>query len=455
MKTKSLTEGNPLKLILMFAIPIFFGNLFQILYSLVDIKVVGKILGADALAAVGSVTTLSILLTGFFNGLTMGFSVLTARHFGSGDEKSLKKNVAGSIVLSIVTGLVIISLVVLFLKNILHLLSVPDEQFDMAYSYIVILVHGMFVTLSYNLMANTLRALGDTLRPLIFLIISSITNVGLDIFLIYYCSMGVVGAAVATLLSQVLSVIMCLTYIWRKYPILHVKRKDFDINRELVVSMYQSGLSMGLMNSLVNFGTLVLQSGINTLGSSTIVAHTAARKVFEIWNLPTSCLGQTMATFCGQNFGAKKYDRLKKGIKTALGIGACWVVLVVIMSQTIASYLIKFITSSTDPEVIYWGSKYLEIDMLFIIVTVFIVVLRNSMQGFGDYVTPLVSSFIELLGKLVFTFVFVSKFGYWAIIWTEPIIWILMVIPLIIMTLRNPYVMGKNEIFNKQGAYNK
>lgn len=443
MKTNSLTEGKPLKLILMFTIPIFFGNLFQILYSLVDIKVVGRILGEEALAAVGSVTTLSILLTGFFNGLTMGFSVLTARHFGSGDEKALKKNVAGGVILSLITGAIIIGVVVFFLKDILRLLSVPENQFEMAYSYILIVVLGMFVTLSYNMMANTLRALGDTVRPLIFLVISSITNVILDILLIYFVNMGVVGAAVATLLSQVLSVVLCISYIWKKYPVLHVRREDFDMNKDLVIQMYQSGLSMGLMNSLVNFGSLVLQSGINTLGASTIVAHTAARKVFEIWNLPTSCLGQAMATFCGQNYGARKYDRLQKGILTSIGIGACWVALVFVMAHTISPYLISFITSSSDTEVIYWGSKYLEIDMSFLIVTVFIVVLRNSMQGFGDYITPIVSSFIELVGKLVFTFVFVSRFGYWAIIWTEPIIWIIMVIPLIIMTLKNPYVRGK------------
>ena len=208
--------------------------------------------------------------------------------------------------------------------------------------------------------------------------------------------------------------------------------------------LYQNGLSMGLMSSLVNFGTVVLQSGINQLGTSIIVAHTAARKVFEIWNLPISVMGSAMATYCGQNYGAGKYGRIREGIKGALGLGAVWAVVVFIMAHTISPYLIRFITSSESPEIIYWGRKYLEYDMSFIILCVGIVVLRNSMQGFGDYKTPVFSSFIELMGKVVFTFTFVRFFGYWGIIWTEPVIWVLMVIPLIIQTWRNPVVHSQD-----------
>ena len=440
----TLTEGNPVKLIVLFAIPIFLGNLFQILYSLIDTKIVGSTLGETALASVGSVSTLYNLLTGFFNGLTLGFSVVTARFYGSGEEKALKKNIAGAITLGFGTAIVLITLTAVFLKPILRLLQVPAEQIDMSYSYIVVLVWGMFITLAYNLCANTLRATGDSVTPLIYLVISSLVNVGLDYFFILNLHLGVAGAAYATVIAQFLSVVLCLIRIYRGFPILHVGREDFQFDREQLWQLYQNGLSMGLMSSLVNFGTVVLQSGINQLGTSIIVAHTAARKVFEIWNLPISVMGSAMATYCGQNYGAGKYGRIREGIKGALGLGAVWAVVVFIMAHTISPYLIRFITSSESPEIIYWGRKYLEYDMSFIILCVGIVVLRNSMQGFGDYKTPVFSSFIELMGKVVFTFTFVRFFGYWGIIWTEPVIWVLMVITLIIQTWRNPVVHSQD-----------
>lgn len=440
----TLTEGNPVKLIVLFAIPIFLGNLFQILYSLIDTKIVGSTLGETALASVGSVSTLYNLLTGFFNGLTLGFSVVTARFYGSGEEKALKKNIAGAITLGFGTAIVLITLTAVFLKPILRLLQVPAEQIDMSYSYIVVLVWGMFITLAYNLCANTLRATGDSVTPLIYLVISSLVNVGLDYFFILNLHLGVAGAAYATVIAQFLSVVLCLIRIYRGFPILHVGREDFQFDREQLWQLYQNGLSMGLMSSLVNFGTVVLQSGINQLGTSIIVAHTAARKVFEIWNLPISVMGSAMATYCGQNYGAGKYGRIREGIKGALGLGAVWAVVVFIMAHTISPYLIRFITSSDSPEIIYWGRKYLEYDMSFIILCAGIVVLRNSMQGFGDYKTPVFSSFIELMGKVVFTFTFVRFFGYWGIIWTEPVIWVLMVIPLIIQTWRNPVVHSQD-----------
>lgn len=439
----NLTEGRPVKLILLFAIPVFLGNLFQICYSLVDTKIVGRILGETALAAVGSVSVLYTLLTGFFNGLSLGFSVLTARFYGSGEERRLKENVAGAVTLGFLTAAVIITVVAVFIRPILTLLNVPPGQVDMALSYITPLVWGMFVTLAYNLCANTLRAIGDSLTPLVFLVIAALTNVGLDYLFILVFDMGVRGAAVATLASQLLSVVLCLIRIRQGFPVLHIAREHFVLSRDRIVLLYQSGLSMGLMSSLVNFGSLVLQSGINQLGTNIIVAHTAARKIFEIWGLPVSVLGSSMATYCGQNYGAGRYDRIRQGMKGVLLIGAVWDGIVFVLAHTVSPYLIRFLTSSDNEEIIYWGTMYLRVDMSFLLVCLFIVILRNCMQGFGDHRTPVLSSFIELVGKLVFTFVFVRLFGYWGIIWTEPVIWFLMVIPLVVMTLRNPVI--KNE----------
>lgn len=443
-RTLNLTEGEPLSLILRFAIPIFLGNLFQLLYSLIDTKIVGSTLGENALAAVGSVSTLTNLLVGFFNGLTLGFSVITARHFGSGDEEKLKRNVAGTILLGYGTTIVIVGVVFLCLKPILLLLHVPQEQFAMSYAYIAVLVPGMLVTFAYGACSNVLRAVGDSVTPLIFLILSAVLNVGLDYLFILNFEMGVAGAAVATVLSQMVSVVLCLIHIRKNVPILQVSRCHFKLERKQVAEMFESGLSMGLMSSLVNFGTLVLQTGINSLGTSIIVAHAAARKVFEIWNLPVSVLGSTMATYSSQNMGAGNYTRIRDGLKKTLLLGLGWAVVVILMAFTISRQLIGFIASSDSEEILYWGSTYLKFDMSFLMVCVLIVVLRNTMQGIGDYVTPVVSSFIELAGKLLFTFFVVRRFAYWGVIWTEPLIWIAMVIPLIVMIIRNP-VMKKSE----------
>ena len=432
MKTKTLTEGTPWKQIMLFSITIFWGNVFQLLYSLVDTKIVGSTLGTEALAAVGSVSTLHTLMTGFLNGLTLGFSLITAMCFGAKNRKRLKKTFAAAISLGVLTTLALVLMLMIFLHPVLNLLHVPQAQFEMAYAYISVLIVGLFATLFYNLCANTLRAIGDALTPLVFLIVATVSNIGLDYLFILGFQMGVQGAAYATVLAQLLSVVLCLIRIFRKFPILHIQKEDFRFDRELMAEMYKSGLSMGLMSCLVGIGTILLQSAINTLGTTVIVAHTAARKVFELVSLPNSVLGSAMATYCGQNYGARRFDRIRQGIRASLIIAAVWAVVVFLICHTIEGKLIQFVASTTNPDVIYWGSTYLKVDMSFIVICGVIVILRNSMQGFGDRVIPVFSSCIELAGKIMFAFVFAPMFAYWGIIWAEPMVWIAMVIPLIV-----------------------
>lgn len=417
MKTKTLTEGTPWKQIMLFSIPIFWGNVFQLLYSLVDTKIVGSTLGTEALAAVGSVSTLHTLMTGFLNGLTLGFSLITAMCFGAKNRKRLKKTFAAAISLGVLTTLALVLMLMIFLHPVLNLLHVPQAQFEMAYAYISVLIVGLFATLFYNLCANTLRAIGDALTPLVFLIVATVSNIGLDYLFILGFQMGVQGAAYATVLAQLLSVVLCLIRIFRKFPILHIQKEDFRFDRELMAEMYKSGLSMGLMSCLVGIGTILLQSAINTLGTTVIVAHTAARKVFELVSLPNSVLGSAMATYCGQNYGARRFDRIRQGIRASLIIAAVWAVVVFLICHTIEGKLIQFVASTTNPDVIYWGSTYLKVDMSFIVICGVIVILRNSMQGFGDRVIPVFSSCIELAGKIIFAFVFAPMFAYWGIIW--------------------------------------
>ena len=440
---KSLTEGKPMKLILLFALPVLLGNVFQLFYSLVDTKIVGQTLGTAPLSAVGSVSTLYDLLNGFINGLTLGFSLITARHFGSKNQKALKKSVADSIVMgSIVTCLIVVG-VALFLKPIMNLLNVKEAQYDMAYSYILILVIGLFVTAVYNTCANLLRAIGDSVTPLIYLGLAAVGNIALDYLFILGFHMGVEGAGYATVLAQFLSVVLCLWRIRKHFPILHVGKEDFKGMKSRAVEMMQSGLSMGLMSCLVNFGTVALQTSINMLGTQIIVAHTAARKVCAIMGLPVMVLSASIATFAGQNYGARRFDRVKQGLKDTLLLGILWSGIVFIGTHLFAGMLISFLASTHDQTVIYWGSTYLKVDMSLFVICAFVCILRNAMQGFGDLVTPIVSSGVELVTKVVFAMVFVKMFDYWGIIWAEPVAWFLMVIPLIVMTIKSPVINEK------------
>ena len=436
---KDLTKGKPSTLILSFALPVFLGNLLQLTYSLADTRIVGSFLKEDALAAVGATSPLSGLIIGFLMGLANGFAIVTAQKFGAGNREEVRKSFALSLVMGSVISLILTVLGLLFLHPILRFLNVPDHLTGTARQYIFIIIAGMLATFLYDTCAASLRALGDTVTPLVILAVSVTLNIAGDLFFILVVKAGVQGAAVATVLSQTLAFLICWFYMIRRYEILRLKKKDFfGLERNMMKNMLSAGLSMGLVSSLVNLGTLILQTGINTLGTSVIVAHTAARKVFEIWGLPVTVLGATMATYSGQNYGAGKYDRITSGLKAALMLGCGWAVMVMIMAYTISTCLVGFIASTQNAEILYWGTTYLRVDMLFEMVCVWIVILRNTMQGVGDYKTPIFSSFLELACKIVFTAVFVRYFGYWGVIWTEPVTWIIMVIPLIVMLKKNP-----------------
>lgn len=444
---KDLTNGKPIKLIFQFALPVLVGNIFQLLYNLIDTRIVGETLGEQALAAVGATNSINSLIIGFLLGLTNGFAINVAKSFGAKDEKGVRKATAMTATLGILTTLVLTVISVTFLMPLLRVLNTPDEVIQQSYGFIRIIFLGMIVTLSYNICASVLRAIGDTITPLIFLIISTILNVGLDYLFILGFNMGVEGAAYATVLAQVCSVIMCLVYIWRKYPVLHLKREDFKVDWHYVKQMYSTGLSMGFMLSLVSLGTVALQSAINTFGTKTIVAHTAARKITEIFMLMFGVCGTVMTTYCGQNLGAGKISRIKEGIRSVIIITWIWSGIVIISSYTMAPWLVHMVTGTTDPEIIKTAVLYLKINTVFYFVPSVITVLRNAMQGIGDHTTPILSSMIELVGKVLVVIVLVPHLDYMGIILAEPIVWILMVIPLIIKIKKNP-ILKEKEITN-------
>ena len=438
-----LTTGNPIKQMIKFALPVCLGNIFQLFYSLADTRIVGSTLGESSLASVGATTSISTLLIGFLSGMTNGFSIVVAQQFGEKNEKKIKKTVAGSLFLGLVISIIISIVSISFLDEILKILNVSEELYNESTLYIKVILLGITATMFYNAFAGILRAIGDTFAPLMFLIIACGLNIFLDLFFILKLGLGVSGAGLATVISQGFSVLLCIIYMWKKYPIFRVEKKDFFIKLELLKRLFYSGFSMAMMMSLVFFGTLALQTAINTFGTNIIVAHTASRKLTEFFMLPFSVFGITMATYCGQNKGANEPERIKKGIWEALFITWGWSVIVIILSYTIAPFLIYMVTGTTNREIILTSQKYLRINTIFYFVPATISILRNAMQGIGDHFTPIFSSGLELIGKISVVVFLVPSLEYFGIIISEPIVWVVMVIPLIIKIIKNP--IFKNE----------
>lgn len=435
---KDLTKGNPAVLILTFALPIFLASVLQLTYSLVDTRIVGSFLGEDALTAVGATTALSNLILQFLMGLCNGFAIICAQRFGAKDTEGLKRAFGSSLTLGAIVTVLLTVCGLLFLHPILTFLNVPTERMEMAYQYIFVIIAGLAATFFYDVFAATLRAIGDTVTPLIVLAISVFLNIVGDLFAVVVLQAGVIGAAAATVLSQAIAAAVCAFYLWKRYEILHISLQDLvPADRKLRRLMLSSGLSMGFMSSLVNIGSLTLQTSINKLGQDIIVAHTAARKISEIFMIMFSVFGQTMATYCGQNLGAGKIDRIKKGIFLAIGYTYIWCLLNILVSYTIGDWLIYMVTGSKRAEIIEPALRYLRFDTLFYFVTAIVCIVRNAMQGLGERIVPLISSSCEMLGKIVIAGTLVPWLGYTGVILAEPIVWFIMVIPLLwrILTL--------------------
>ena len=436
---KDLTKGKPSVLILTFALPIFLANLLQLTYSIVDTRIVGTFLGENMLAAVGATTTLSNLIIGFLLGLSNGFAIVTAQKFGAKDIRAVKKSFATAIILGVSTALVLTVVGLVFLHPILRFLNIPDELFKESASYISVIIAGLLATFLYDICAAVLRAIGDTITPLIILAISVALNVAGDIFFVVIVKAGVRGAAVATVLAQLIAFVVCAFYMVKKYDILRLSRTDFKgMESAMVKNMLGGGLSMGFMSSLVNIGSLTLQTAINKLGQDIIVAHTAARKISEIFMVMFTVFGQTMATYCGQNIGAGKVDRVKKGIRLSILYTCIWCTLVIIASYTIGGWLVYLVTGSSNDAVIVNATNYLKIDTIFYYVTAVICIVRNAMQGLGEHITPLISSSLEMIGKIIIAATLVPVMGYTGVIIAEPLVWFIMVIPLIVKIYRMP-----------------
>lgn len=442
---KDLTKGRPIRVILQFAIPVLIGNLFNLLYNLADIRIIGSFLGTEALAAIGSVSTLNDLLVLFLIGLANGFAVKSALFYGMGRKDSVKKTFSHSLFYGLAITLILVIFCVLSLQPILNLLHVTGKHREAAAAYITVIMYGLFFTILYNSMVAILRSVGDVFTPLLFLVFSTILNVILDLVCVGALGMGVQGAAWATFVAQLVSVLLCFFYIRVRYPFLHFSVKDMKPDIEFDRSLLSAGFSMGLMSCLVQFGTLTLQGAINTLGTNVIVAHAATRKLTTVYMMPFSTLGTTMSTYVSQNYGAGKTDRIFKGLQVTLLMSYIWCGVVLVISYTICPVLIHLITDTDVQEVMYTGALYQKVDTLFYVFVPTISILRNSLQGLGVHIVPVISSGLELSGKMLIAIFLTPVLGYWAIIWSEPIVWAIMLVPLVFSMWRKLKTMRRES----------
>lgn len=443
-----LLKGSIAKALILFMIPLLISRVFQQLYNTVDTMIVGNFLGDEALAAMGASSAVYELLVGFSLGIGNGLSIVAARSFGTGDEKLLKRSVAGSLVIGAGITAAIMLLSRVSLMPLLRLLKTPEEIIQESYSYVAVLTLFVGVMFAYNLLAGLLRAIGNSVVPLVFLVMSAFLNIILDILFITRFSMGIKGAAVATVVAQGISAVLCLVYIVIRCRILIPSKEHFRFDKNLYGELLGQGFSMGFMMAIVSTGTVILQSAINGLGYLTIAGHTAARKLNSFCMMPVSVTGMALSTFVSQNRGAGQGERIRKGVCYANLISVFWGVVLMAILYPGAPSLVKAISGSSEKIVLDIGTWYMWLNAPFYAVLGILFNLRYSLQGLGRKLIPLVSSIIEFLGKILFVILIIPRTGYLGVIICEPVIWCLMCLQLLYSFYRNPYVrqFGKRAL---------
>lgn len=429
--TRDMTVGNPVKLIISFSIPLLIGNLFQQLYSMVDAVIVGQFLGVDALAAVGTTGALSFLILGFVMGMTGGFSVLIAQRFGAGDYDEMRHTVAMSAILSVALCVVMTFISMVFCWQLLEIMNTADNIIGMAYDYIIVIFAGTTANVLYNLLSGILRALGDSKTPLYFLILSSLLNVGLDLLFIINFQMGVAGAGYATVFSQFVSGLLCLIYMTKKFPILRFQRQDWTFRPSTCLLLLKIGSPMAFQFSITAIGVVTMQSAVNSFGSATTAAFTAASKVESLTQQLMATLSTTTATFVGQNLGAGKPERIREGVRRCRQITDISSLILIVFVYVFWRSLVSLFISGDQPEVYDAARTYLYIVMAFYLPLGWVNIFRNALQGMGEAFVPLMGGVMELVMRVVVALIAVP-FGFWAVCLASPMAWIGAGIPLLI-----------------------
>ena len=422
--TKDMTEGPPLKLILGFFIPMLFGLLFQQLYNMADTIIVGKFLGVKALAAVGSTGSINFMIIGFCLGVCSGFAIPVAQKFGEKNMKALRRFVANSGWLAAIFAVVMTFAVCIFCRHILVLMQTPEDIIEGAYSYIFVIFLGIPATYLYNLLSCTIRSLGDSTTPLIFLVFSSVVNVLLDLFTILVLDMGVAGAGWATITAQAVSGILCLIYMRRKFTILKMDEEEWKPDRHYMKILCNMGIPMGLQYSITAIGSVILQTSVNSLGSMAVASVTAGSKISMFFCCPFDALGSTMATYGGQNVGARKLDRIDKGLKAGTLIGCIYAVAAFAVLLFMGQWVALMFVDPGETEILKNTQLFLIANSLFFIPLLGVNVVRFMIQGLGYPRLAILAGVCEMAARSFVGFCLVPLFGYLAVCIANPVAWI-------------------------------
>lgn len=446
--TKDMTSGSPMKLILQFCIPLFFGMLFQQFYSMMDTIIVGKFLGVGALAAVGATGSINFMIIGFCMGVCNGFAIPVAQQFGAGDYHALRKYVANSVWLSIAFSGVMTVAVCVFCRRILLLMNTPADIMDGAFRYIFVIFLGIPVVYLYNLLSGIIRSLGDSKSPLIFLIFSSVLNIVLDMVLILVFHMGVSGAAWATVISQAISGAACLIYMIKRFDILKMSGEEWQADGIYMKNLCNMGIPMGLQYSITAIGSVILQTAVNTLGSMAVAAIAAAAKIGMFFCCPFDAMGSTMATYTGQNVGAGKLERVSAGMKSTCVLGLVYSVLAFVVLALSGKTIALLFVSPSEHAILQDVNRYLVISAAFFFPLALVNIVRFTIQGLGFSRFAILAGVCEMAARSLVGMGFVPVFGYIAACFASPVAWLcadLFLIPAYLYVMKKLYRMMGHE----------
>lgn len=420
---QSMTAGSPLRLILVFMVPLLLGNLFQQFYNIVDAMIVGRLLGADALAAVGSSSSVQFLVLGFCMGSCAGFGIPVSQRFGAEDMQGLRRYVYHSLVVTAVIAVGLTAATALLCPLIMRIMQTPDNIYRDAYQYLLVIFLGIPFTLLYNLLSSLLRAVGNSKAPFLFLAVSTFLNVFLDLFCIAVLHLGCAGAAIATVMSQALSGLACLVYIIRCMPVLHPLRADCRWNGPIARNLVIMGVPMGLQYSVTAIGSMVMQSANNGLGSIYVSGFTAGTKVKQLMLCPFDAVSTAMATFVGQNMGARRMDRVKQGIRITLATAVGYGLVAGVIMNFGGQFLGGLFVDKSNASVIDAAAQYMgALGVLYWLLAI-LDVTRYAIQSLGYSGRSVISGAMEMIARIVVAMIFVPLYGYTAICWTDQAAW--------------------------------
>lgn len=426
--TKDMTAGAPFRLILNFAMPLLLGSILQQTYSLIDAAIVGRYLGINALAGVGASTSVTFLILGFCNGCTGGFGIPIAQSFGAKNYTRMRSYIYNSYWVGGAISVILAIITSLLCAPILRWMQTPDIIFDDAYNYLLITFIGIPFSLSYNLLASIIRALGDSKTPFLFLLIASVLNVVFDLIFIVLFGWGTAGAAIATVIAQGISVILCRRYMHRHFPILKETAPVGGIcerlSRRNIKTLLGMGIPMGLQFSITAIGSIILQSANNSLGAIYVTAFTASMRIKMFFICPFENLGIVMATYCGQNLGAGQIDRIRSGIKSAMGMMTCYTLFTMIILLLFSRDLSTLFVDSSETEILDRSEQFLHISCFFYIFLGTLCILRYSLQGVGFTNLSMLSGVFEMIARITVSLTLVPLFGFIGVAIGDPSAWI-------------------------------